>query len=130
MAYYAFLDGNNIVTEVISGKDETDTSEDWELLYSNYRGQICKRTSFNSKGGVHYDQNGIPDGKLAFRMNYASIGGMYDFDLDAFIPAKPYPSWLLNTNTCLWDAPVPYPDDGKRYKWNEATESWEITNEN
>lgn len=129
MAYYAFLDENNIVTEVITGRDETDTSEDWELWYSNFRGQPCKRTSYNSRGGVHYDLEGQPDGKPAFRKNYASIGYTYDNVLDAFIPPKPYPSWLLNTQTCQWEAPIPYPNDGNYYRWNEQSQSWDLITE-
>lgn len=126
MAYYAFLDENNIVTEVITGRDETDTSEDWELWYSNFRGQPCKRTSYNSRGGVHYDSEGKPDGKPAFRKNYAGIGFIYDITIDAFIPPKTYPSWLLDTQSCLWVPPIPYPTDGKMYFWNETTQSWDL----
>jgi hypothetical protein len=58
------------------------------------------------------------------RKNYAGIGYTYDAGRDAFIPPKPYASWVLNETTCLWDAPVAYPDDGKRYSWDEATTSW------
>lgn len=124
MAYYAFLDANNIVTEVISGKDETDPPGNWEQYYGDFRGQVCKRTSYNTHGGVHYGPDGKPDGEPAFRKNYASIGGAYDSVLDAFIAPKPFSSWLLDTNTCLWNAPVPYPSDGKNYYWDEATLSW------
>jgi hypothetical protein len=127
MAYYAFLDENSIVVEVIAGIDETDTSQNWEEWYGNYRGLVCKRTSYNTRGGVYYDPNtGLPspDQSKAFRKNYAGIGYSYDSVLDGFIPPKPYPSWLLNTTSCLWEAPVPYPDDGKTYYWDEATQSW------
>jgi len=119
MAHYAFLDENNIVTEVIVGKDEGNF--DWEQQYGSFRGQACKRTSFNTHGGQH------PEGR-PLRKNYAGIGYTYDSQKDAFIPPKPYASWTLNEETCLWESPVPYPDDGEQYIWNEDTQEWvEIT---
>lgn len=116
MAYYAFLDENNIVTEVITGKEEGNF--DWEQQYGSFRGQLCKRTSFNTIGGVH-KLGGTP-----FRKNYAGIGYSYDKTKDAFIAPKPYSSWILNESTCLWKAPVDYPTDGKLYTWNEETVTW------
>lgn len=118
MAHYAFLDENNIVTEVIPGKDEDEGVYDWEKWYSEYRGQRCKRTSYNTLGGVHLS------GGTPFRKNYAGIGYTYDAQRDAFIPPRPYASWTLNEQTCCWDSPVPLPNDGKSYAWNEATLSW------
>jgi hypothetical protein len=115
MAHYAFLDENNIVTEVIVGKDETElidglTPEEW---YGNFRGQRCVRTSYNAR----------------IRKNYAGIGFVYDEARDAFYLQQPYPSWNLDENTCIWVPPVPEPKDGKLYSWNESTLSWEeITN--
>jgi len=126
MAYYAFLNENNLVTEVIPGKDETDTSENWEQFYGAIRNQVCKRTSYNTRGGVHYDSNNQPDGGIAYRKNYAGVGFTYDLVLDAFIPPKPYSSWLLDTQTCLWDPPIPYPTDGKIYTWDETTQTWDL----
>jgi hypothetical protein len=117
MAHYAFLDENNIVTEVIVGKDESNF--DWETQYGMFRGQACKRTSYNTVGGVHL-LGGTP-----FRKNFAGIGYTYDPVRDAFIPPKPFASWVLNENTCLWDAPVSIPTDGKRYNWNENNLNWE-----
>ena len=76
------------------------------------------QTSYNTRGGVHL-LGGTP-----FRKNYAGIGYTYDAVRDAFIPPKPYASWVLNEETCLWDAPVAYPDDGKRYTWDENTQQW------
>ncbi len=110
MAHYAFLNKNNIVTEVITGKDETETIEglDTETWYGNFRGQVCKRTSYNNN----------------IRKNYAGIGYTYDEVRDAFIPPKPYLSWLLNENTCQWQAPIPMPTDNKIYVWNETTFAW------
>ena len=118
MAHYAFLDENNIVTEVIVGKHEGEDGVDWEQHYGAFRSQSCKRTSYNTSGGVHR-LGGTP-----FRKNYAGIGYTYDSERDAFIPPTPYASWLLNEDSCLWNAPVPYPDDGNLYTWDEETLSW------
>lgn len=119
MAHYAFLDGNNIVTEVIVGKNEGEQGIDWEQWYGDFRGQACKRTSYNTSGGVH-SLGGTP-----FRKNYAGIGYTFDEERDAFIPPKPFASWVLNEETCLWDAPVAMPTDGGFYNWNEDTQSWD-----
>lgn len=110
----------NIVTEVIVGKDETDGNTNWEIHYGNIRGQACKRTSYNTHGGAH-NLGGTP-----FRKNYAGIGFTYDESRDAFIPPKPYDSWALNETSCLWEAPVAYPDDGNHYNWNESTQTWDL----
>ena len=82
---------------------------------------IWKQTSYNTYGGEH-KLGGTP-----FRKNYGSVGFTYDEDRDAFIPPKPYNSWILNENTCLWEAPVSYPDDDKNYTWNEANQTWDVT---
>lgn len=121
MAYYAFLDANNIVTQVISGKDESEPPGDWETVYG------AKRTSFNTKGGVHYDPiTGQPsaDQSKAFRKNYAGIGYSYDPVRDAFIPPPVYPSWVLDEDSCQWKPPVPVPEDGKKYAWSEENVAW------
>ena len=81
---------------------------------------IWKQTSYNTKGGVH-SSGGTP-----FRKNHAGIGYTYDEDRDAFIPPQPFTSWTLNDTTCLWEAPVAYPDDGKMYEWNETTKQWDL----
>lgn len=122
MAHYAFLDSNNIVVEVIAGKDETDTSENWENHYGQIRNLTCKRTSFNTHGGVHLN------GGTPFRKNYAGIGFAYDTPKDAFIPPKPFASWVLNQSTCLWEPPLSYPTDGKNYDWDENNNQWIETN--
>jgi hypothetical protein len=122
MAHYAFLNENNIVTEVITGKNEGEENIDWEVHYGNFRGQVCKRTSYNTSGGTHSSGGG------PFRKNYAGIGYTYDEQRDAFIPQKPFTSFILNEETCLWEAPVPYPTDGERYLWNEETISWDLVN--
>lgn len=130
MAHYCFLNMQNIVTEVIVGKDETDGPTNWEMHYGNFREQVCKRTSYNTRGGVHYT-NGEPsdDQSKAFRKNYAGIGYTYDETRDAFIPPKPFNSWILNETSCLWEAPVVYPEDGQQYTWNEETTSWDLITE-
>jgi hypothetical protein len=120
MAHYAFLDQNNIVIEVIVGKNENEEGINWEQQYGSFRGQVCKRTSYNTIGGVH-QSGGTP-----FRKNYAGIGYSYDETRDAFIPPKPFNSWILNEDTCLWNSPVDYPTDGENYTWNELTLSWDL----
>ena len=120
MAHYAFLNMQNIVTEVIVGRDETDGPKNWEIHYGNLREQVCKRTSYNTIGGTHVN-DGTP-----FRKNYAGIGYTYDYARDAFIPPKPYDSWTLDVNSCLWEAPVAYPSDGQVYTWNEENQQWDL----
>ena len=112
MAHYAFLDDNNVVTEVIVGRDEDDLVEgvtSWEDYYGALRGQTCVRTSYNSN----------------IRFNYAGIGFTYDEARNAFIPPKPFESWVLDEDTCLWIAPVPMPEDGGDYVWNEESQTWD-----
>jgi hypothetical protein len=118
MSYFARI-SNSIVVQVIAiEKDMLDTGNwgdpnDWV------------QTSYNTRGGVHYAPNSnTPDGGIALRKNYAGLGYTYDSDKDAFIAPKPYPSWILDNDTCQWDAPTPYPDDDKRYRWDEDTTSW------
>lgn len=116
MAHYAYLNQNNLVTRVIVGKDEHELGIDWEAYYG------AKRTSYNTVGGVHL-LGGVP-----FRKNYAGIGYTYDPQRDAFIPPQPFPSWILNDETCLWDPPVQKPDGN--WWWDESTTSWkEIAND-
>tara|TARA_R110000868_G_scaffold195976_1_gene441765 strand:- start:1922 stop:2281 length:360 start_codon:yes stop_codon:yes gene_type:complete len=115
MAHFAELDENNIVLRVIVGVDEP---LDGEAIYAQTTGTVWKKTSYNTSGGVHL-LGGTP-----FRKNYAGIGFTYDSDRDAFIPTKTFSSWVLNEQTCQWDAPVPMPIDDKRYVWDEQTISW------
>ena len=117
MAHFAQVT-DNIVTQVIVIDQDTLNTGNW--------GDPATwiQTSYNTRGGVHYGPDGQPDGGVALRKNYAGIGFFYDPVLDAFIPPKPYPSWILDTETCLWVPPVPYPNDGKQYYWDEATLSW------
>lgn len=118
MASYAVLDENNIVVDVFIGNDENFDETNWEQWYSEFLGKQCKRTSYNTKAGVHI-LGGTP-----FRYNYAGIGYSYDENLDAFIPPKPYNSWILNETKCIWESPIEYPTDGKYYRWNEDSTSW------
>jgi hypothetical protein len=90
------------------------------------------QTSYNTRGGIHYQPNSnepSEDQSKALRKNYAVVGGIYDKRLDAFMPAKPYPSWILNEETCLWEAPIPKPDDGLGYGWDEENQIWEQVTE-
>jgi hypothetical protein len=133
MAHYALLNNENFVTSVISGADEyyIINGLDTETNYSNLYNCIAKRTSYNTHGGIHYQaDNNTPsqDQSKAFRKNYAGIGYYYDSIRDAFIPPKPFPSWTLNEQTCLWQSPIPYPNDGKVYTWNEEIGNWEEIN--
>jgi hypothetical protein len=109
MAHYAFLDENFIVTEVITGVDETELIDglDTETWYANYRGQPCKRTSYHGN----------------IRKQYAGVGYTFDETNDVFIVPQPYPSWILDSNFD-WQPPVPYPTDGQLYEWDETTQTW------
>jgi hypothetical protein len=131
MAHYALLDENNIVTKVIVGRDEVTNDPDappeminyWEEYYANLTGMTCKRTSYNSHAGQH----SMPDCEC-FRKNYAGIGYTYDVTRDAFIPPKPYNSWVLDENSCCWQAPIAQPSEGGPYVWNEEILNWEVVN--
>jgi hypothetical protein len=119
MAHYAFLDSNNVVTEIIPGKNEGEDGIDWEVWYGDFRGQVCKRTSYNTVGNVHLN-GGIP-----FRGNCAGIGYTYREDIDAFVPPQPFSSWILDSNV-TWQSPVAMPTDGQKYSWNEDNQAWEV----
>jgi hypothetical protein len=139
MATYALIDEDNVVVQLITGRNEYDVVQgidSWEDYSSEQSGLRALRTSYNTRGGRHRNPHKEP-----FRGNYAAIGYIYDEGLDAFIPQKPYPSWVLNTETYNWDAPVPSPQlteevevdfDGVtetvtvivEYDWDEETQSW------
>jgi hypothetical protein len=121
MAHWAEVDENNIVTRVLVGNNE-DPDEGYQWLIDNLGGTWVK-TSYNTQGGVH-SLGGTP-----LRKNYAGVGYLYDETRDAFIPPKPFNSWILNESTCLWYAPVDYPADGNMYNWNEENMAWEPINE-
>lgn len=117
MAHFAQIDENNIVLQVIVVSNDTINNEDFPASEATGIAfcqslfgvdTVWKQTSYNSN----------------FRKNYAGIGYTYDANLDAFVPPQPYPSWTLDTEKAQWVCPVPYPEDGKIYKWEESTQSW------
>ena len=121
MAHFAKLGTGNIVTAVHVVSNDVATTEQAGVDFLNdlYKTRdVWKQTSYNTKGGVHLL------GETPFRKNYASIGYTYNQTKDAFIPPKPFDSWILNEDTCLWEAPVAYPSDGKEYEWDESSKSW------
>jgi hypothetical protein len=130
MASFAKIGLNNKVIEVNSvhndvlkdsnGIEQENIGIDFLTKLTGWA--IWKQTSYNTVGGVH-NNGGTP-----FRKNHAGIGYTYDEDRDAFIPKKPYNSWILNEQTCQWGAPVAYPTDGQRYNWNEQIQNWEVIN--
>ena len=125
MSHFAKIE-NNIVTFVTVGRQEDDGKEQ-ELCERT--GDTYRQTSYNTRGGVHYtDGEPSADQSKALRKNYAGIGYTFDEERDAFIPPKPFESWLLDEDTCLWEAPVEYPTDGGMYAWDEASLSWIETN--
>jgi hypothetical protein len=118
MAHYAKVK-DGVVTQVIVAEPEF-----FDTFVDNEPGEWIQ-TSYNTRGGVHYNpETGEPDDGTPLRKNYAGIGFTYDVSKDAFIPPQPFDSWTLDDNTCLWEAPVAYPDDGLSYKWDEDTTSW------
>jgi len=132
MASFAKLNSENIVTRVESvvnevlkdsnGVEQESIGIDFLKTLYNEPNSVWKQTSYNTNGGIH-SLGGTP-----FRKNHAGIGYIYDSNKDAFIPPKPYNSWILNEFTCLWKAPISYPTDGKKYKWNEEILNWELIN--
>ena len=120
MAHFVELDANNVVLRgIVVANEDTASADGTE---KEYIGQaFCERLLGGTWKQTSYNGN--------FRKNYAGIGYTYDSKRDAFIPPKPYPSWVLDEDTCLWNAPTPMPTDGKRYYWDEATQTWtEVTN--
>jgi hypothetical protein len=140
MAHYAEISDNNIVTHVIvvNDKDTLDENGNESEFIAVYflqnitgLGHNWKKTSYNTIGGIHYNpitNQPSEDQIKAFRKNYAGIGYTYDEQRDAFIPPKPFPSWTLDEFSCLWQSPIPYPNDGNMYEWNEETLSWDLAN--
>ena len=120
MSHYAKV-VNQTVTKVIVAEEEF-----FKGFVDSSPGEWIQ-TSYNTKGGVHYDPTTSKpsnDQSKALRKNYAGIGYSYDSELDAFVPPSPFPSWILNQETCLWQAPVTMPSDGVPYNWNEETQQW------
>ena len=121
MAHFAKV-VSSTVTQVIVAEPEF-----FETFVDTSPGEWIQ-TSYNTRGGVHYQANSnepSEDQTKALRKNYAGIGYTYDAQKDAFIPPKPFESWVLDETSCLWEAPTPYPNDGERYTWNETTTSWD-----
>ena len=118
MAYFAKISATNIVTQVIVA--------DQEVIDSGLFGDPISwvETCGDTIGGIHYGPNGEPDGSATFRKNSASISYIYDPSRDAFYPPQPSVSWTLNEDTCLWESPVPMPNDDKSYDWNELIQTW------
>lgn len=115
MSHFAKLDENNIVVAVVVGRQEDDGLE---AELSARTGDRYVQTSYNTQGGIHLG-GGVP-----LRKNYAGIGYTYDEARDAFIPPKPHPSWTLNEQTCLWEPPVPHPNDDNFWNWDETNQQW------
>ena len=124
MSHFAKIQ-NGVVTEVIVAEQD--------FINSGLVGPASEwvQTSYNTRGGVHYGEDGQPDGGTALRGNYAGIGYTYDSTHDVFYAPQPYPSWTLNNTTWMWEPPVPYPTDDKMYQWNEEVRNWvEVQNGN
>ena len=116
MSHFAKIE-DCIVTQVIVAEQD---------FIDQYCEGMWVQTSYNTRGGVHYKANSDePSGEDGLRKNYAGIGDTYDSARDAFYAPKPYPSWTLNETSCIWEAPVAYPNDGKLYDWNESNLAWE-----
>jgi hypothetical protein len=128
MASFAKIGLNSKVIEVLSvvnevlhdsnGIEQESIGIDFLTKLTGY--PVWKQTSYNTHGGIH-NNNETP-----LRKNHAGIGYTYDEDRDAFIPKKPFNSWVLNESTCLWESPIPYPQDNNKYKWNEQNQSWDL----
>jgi len=114
MTHFAKIENDTVTQVIVAEKEFVDTQPgEWV------------QTSYNTRGGVHYAPNSdTPDGGVALRKNYAGVGYAYDRQRDAFIPPQPFPSWTLNDETCFWEAPVPYPEDGELWYWNEDLQNW------
>lgn len=117
MSHFAKIENGIVIDVIVAGQDFIDTLE----------GQWIQ-TSYNTEGGIHYGQDGQPDGGIALRANYAGIGYTYDSVNDVFYAPKPFASWLIFAPTWIWKAPIPYPEDGNVYVWDEQTLSWVLSN--
>jgi len=126
MAHFAKLGIGNKILTVEAVHDDVATTEQAgiDFLNNTYKtNDVWRQTSYNTYGGEHL-LGGTP-----FRKNYAGVGYSYDQTRDAFIPPKPFNSWILNKTTCQWEAPIAYPNDGQKYNWNETTKQWDLINE-
>jgi hypothetical protein len=122
MAHFAKIEDGIVVQVNVIDEEYFNANRE-----TRYTGQWVQ-TSYNTRGGVHYKPNSnepSDDQSKALRKNYAGIGYTYDEGKDAFIPPKPFESWLLNEDTCLWEAPIPRPESVGFWEWNEETQQWE-----
>ena len=120
MSHFAKVEGGIVTQVIVVEQDVLNTG-----LFGDP--SLWKQTSYNTRGGIHYDPiTNEPDDKPAMRGNYAGIGYIYDSELDVFYPPKPFASWTLNSTTYLWESPVSYPTDGKLYDWDEETINWKL----
>ena len=118
MAHFAKIENGVVAQVIVAEQDFIDTGA---------VGHGWIQTSYNTRGGVHYGQDGQPSGREQLRKNYAGVGFAYDEQRDAFIPPKPFPSWTLSEDTCLWNAPTPMPTEGGPFAWNEEAQTWVAT---
>lgn len=114
MSHFAQVENGIVINVIVADQSFVDGQEGTWV-----------QTSYNTRGGKHYDQDGNEDSITPLRKNYAGIGYTYDSDKDAFYSPEPYPSWTLNDTTCQWEPPIAYPSDGERYTWNEETTAWD-----
>lgn len=117
MSHFAKVTDGKVTQVIVAEKEFFDT-------YIDSTPGEWIQTSYNTRGGVHYGQDGQPDGGVALRGNYAGIGYTYDRTNDVFYPAQPFPSWTISAPDWTWKAPVAMPTDGKMYTWDESTKSW------
>ncbi len=118
MAHFAKVVNGKVDQVIVAEPDFFDTFVD------DSPGEWIQ-TSYNTRGGVHYGSDNQPDSGVALRKNFAGVGFTYDSSRDAFYAPQPFPSWTLNEDTCLWEAPTPMPEDDNDYDWNEETQSWD-----
>lgn len=126
MAHFAKVRNGIVVEVIVATQDYIDTMTD------TTPGQWIQ-TSYNTRGGIYYEPNShtpAPDQSKALRKNYAGIGYVYDPVRDAFYLPQPYPSWILNDFSCFWEPPVPCPEDGNDWEWDESTLSWKLVSVN
>jgi hypothetical protein len=126
MSHWAEIDENNIVLRVVVADNNDPAGDEGYSFLTNNLGGNWVKTSYNTLEGIHYGADGKPDNGTPLRKNYAAIGMIYDSKLDAFYVQQPYPSWILDGETCTWKPPVPRPEETESmwYKWDEQTLSW------
>jgi hypothetical protein len=126
MAHFAKVIDGVVIEVIVADQDFIDSGAVGDPL-------LWIQTSYNTRGGIYYYPNTNtpdPDQSKALRKNFAGIGDTYSYELDAFIPKKPFNSWVLNETTCLWESPIPCPQDNNKYKWNEQNQSWDLIENN